>query len=215
MTPCYGALARGAGLLLRLPTGASDTVSIGLSVDISGGIVTGLAGRYATALFELARDQKQIETVSQSLAKLRAALQESPDFATLTTSPLVGRDEALKATLGAADAMGVDAVTRNFLGVLAKGRRLAILGDVIRDFNKLAAHARGETTAEVTSAHPLNDDQVTALKAKLKASLGRDVAIDLRVDPSILGGLVVRVGSRMIDSSIKTKLDNLALAMKG
>lgn len=190
-------------------------ISIGLSVDISGGIVTGLAGRYATALFELARDQKQIETVSQSLAKLQAALRESPDFATLTTSPLVGRDEALRATLGAADAMGVDPVTRNFLGVLARGRRLAILGDVIRDFNKLAANARGETTAEVTSAHPLNDDQVTALKAKLKASLGRDVAIDLRVDPSILGGLVVRVGSRMIDSSIKTKLDNLALAMKG
>ena len=215
MTPCYGALARGAGLLLRLPTGASDTVSIGLSVDISGGIVTGLAGRYATALFELARDQKQIEAVSQSLDRLKAALANSPEFATLTTSPLVGRDEAMRATLATADSLGVDPLTRNFLGVLAKGRRLAQLGNVIRDFNKLAAHHRGETTAEVTSAHPLNDDQVAALKAKLKASIGRDVAVDLRVDPSILGGLVVRVGSRMIDSSIKTKLDNLALAMKG
>jgi F-type H+-transporting ATPase subunit delta len=184
-------------------------------VDISGGIVTGLAGRYATALFELARDQKQIDTVSQSLDRLRAALTQSPEFAALVSSPLIGRDEATRAALATADSLGVDPMTRNFLGVLAKGRRLGILGNVIRDFGKLAAHARGETTAEVTSAHPLNDDQVTALKAKLRASLGRDVAVDLRVDPSILGGLVVRVGSRMIDSSIKTKLDNLALAMKG
>jgi F-type H+-transporting ATPase subunit delta len=184
-------------------------------VDISGGIVTGLAGRYATALFELARDQKQIEVVSQSLDRLKAALADSPEFASLTTSPLVGRDDALRATLATADTLGVDATTRNFLGVLARGRRLPILGQVIRDFAKLAAHHRGETTAEVISAHPLNDDQVAALRAKLKTSLGRDVAIDLRVDPAILGGLVVRVGSRMIDSSIKTKLDNLALAMKG
>lgn len=184
-------------------------------MDISGGIVTGLAGRYATALFGLARDQKQIDTVSQSLVKLRSALRESTDFATLTTSPLIGREEGLKATLAAAGALGVDPLTRNFLGVLAKGRRLGILGNVIRDFMRLAAHARGETTAEVTSAHPLNDDQVAALKARLKASIGRDVTVDLRVDPAILGGLVVRVGSRMIDSSIKTKLDNLALAMKG
>lgn len=184
-------------------------------MDISGGIVTGLAGRYATALFELARDQKQIDSVSQSLGKLRAALTDSGDFATLTTSPLVGRDAALKATLATADAMKLDPLTRNFLGVLAKARRLSVLGNVIRDFNKLAAHARGETTAEVTSAHPLDDKQVEALKAKLKTSLGRDVTVDLRVDPAILGGLVVRVGSRMIDSSIKTKLDNLALAMKG
>lgn len=190
-------------------------ISIGLSVDISGGIVTGLAGRYATALFGLARDQKQIDTVSQSLGRLRAALRESPDFATLTTSPLIGREEGLKATLGAADAMGVDPLTRNFLGVLAKGRRLGILDNVIRDFNKLAAHGRGETTAEITSAHPLDDTQVEALKAKLRTKLGGDVAVDMRVDPSILGGLIVRVGSRMIDSSIRTKLDNLALAMKG
>ena len=183
-----------AGGLFPIP------ISIGLSVDISGGIVTGLAGRYATALFGLARDQKQIETVSQSLVKLRGALRDSTDFATLTTSPLIGRDEGLRATLAAADALGIDPLTRNFLGVLAKGRRLGILGNVIRDFNKLAAHARGETTAEVTSAHPLNDGQVAALKAKLAASIGGDVAVDLRVDPSILGGLVVRVGSRMIDS---------------
>jgi len=184
-------------------------------VDISGGIVTGLAGRYATALFELARDQKQIDTVSASLGRLRAALAGSPEFAALVTSPLIGREEGARATLATADSLGSDPLTRNFLGVLAKGRRLGILANVIRDFEKLAAHARGEATAEVTSAHPLNDEQVAALRAKLRASLGRDVAVDLRVDPSILGGLVVRVGSRMIDSSIKTKLDTLALAMKG
>ncbi len=199
----------------RLQRAFPIPISIGLSVDISGGIVTGLAGRYATALFELARDQKQIETVSQSLARLRGALTESPDFAALVSSPLIGREEATRASLATADALGLDPVTRNFLGVLAKGRRLGVLAQIIRDFNKLAAHARGETTAEVTSAHPLNDEQVAALKTKLRASLGRDVAVDLRVDPSILGGLIVRVGSRMIDSSIKTKLDTLALAMKG
>ena len=181
----------------------------------TGGIVAGLAGRYATALFELARDERQLETVGQSLERLRVALEQSPEFAALTTSPLLGRAEAARGALAVADSLGVDATTRSFVGVLARNRRLGSLGDVIRGFNKLMAAHRGETTAEVTSAHPLSDDQVAALKTKLRAGLGRDVAVDLRVDPSILGGLVVRIGSRMIDSSLKTKLDTLALAMKG
>lgn len=184
-------------------------------MESTGGIVAGLAGRYATALFELARDARQIETVSQSLERLRAALRESPEFTTLTTSPLIDREQAMRGVLAAADSLGVDQLTRNFLGTLAKNRRLAKLGEVISAFNKLAAHYRGETTAEVVTAHPLDDSQVEALRAKLRAGLGRDVAIDLRVDPSILGGLIVRVGSKMIDSSLQTKLNTLALAMKG
>jgi len=111
--------------------------------------------------------------------------------------------------------MGLDPLTKNFVGVLAKNRRLSQLPGVIRAFDMLAAHHRGEVTAEVVSAHPLSDDQVAALKTNLKAQTGRDVVVDLSVDPAILGGLVVKVGSRMIDGSIRTKLNTLAHAMKG
>ena len=184
-------------------------------MENSGGIQASLAGRYATALFQLARDEKQLEAVGASLAALKQALADSEDFRRLTTSPLIARDEAVRAVGATAKAMKLDPITANFLGVLAQNRRLGQLGHVIRAFNMLAAHHRGETTAEVTSAHPLSDDQVGALKANLKTRLGRDVAVDLNVDPAILGGLVVKIGSQMIDGSIRTKLNTLAQAMKG
>jgi F-type H+-transporting ATPase subunit delta len=184
-------------------------------VENSSGIQASLAGRYATALFELARDEKQLEAVGASLAALREALDRSDELRDLTTSPLIGRDEALKAVRAAAEAMRLDPITSNFLGVLAQNRRLAQLPQVIRNFNLLAALHRGETTAEVTSARPLDDGQVAALKSKLRDRLGRDVAVDLNVDPAILGGLVVKIGSQMIDGSIRTKLNSLAQAMKG
>ena len=184
-------------------------------MENSGGIQASLAGRYATALFELARDEKQLETVGTSLATLRQALRDSEDFRALISSPLVSRDEAARAVAAAAEAMRLDPMTSNFLGVLARNRRLSQLEGVIRAFNMLAARHRGETTAEITSAHPLTDDQVAALKANLRTRIGRDVSVDLNVDPAILGGLVVKVGSQMIDGSIRTKLDTLALAMKG
>jgi F-type H+-transporting ATPase subunit delta len=184
-------------------------------VDISGGIQASLAGRYALALFELARDEKQLETVSNSLGAVRQALAESDDFRALTTSPLVGRTESAKAIAGAAKVMSLDPITTNFLGVVARNRRLSQLGAVIRAFNLLAARHRGEITAEIVSARPLDDDQVDAIKASLRTRMGRDIAVDLDVDPAILGGLVVKVGSQMIDGSIRTKLNNLALAMKG
>jgi F-type H+-transporting ATPase subunit delta len=184
-------------------------------VDISSGIQASLAGRYALALFELARDEKQLENVGASLAAVRQALAESDDFRELTTSPLVGRDEAVKAVGAAGEAMGLDPLTRNFLGVLAQNRRLSKLDGVIRAFNILAARHRGEITAEVTSAHPLADDQVAAIKQNLRTRMGRDIAVELSVDPDILGGLVVKIGSQMIDGSIRTKLNNLAQAMKG
>ena len=184
-------------------------------MENSGGIATGLAGRYATALFELARDNKMLEAVGASLASLRQALAESPELRELTTSPLVTREQATGAIGATAQAMRLDPLTANFLGVLAQNRRLGQLGPVIRAFNMFAANHRGETTAEVTSAHPLDDGQVQALRQNLRSRLGRDVAVDLTVDPAILGGLVVKIGSQMIDGSIRTKLNNLALAMKG
>lgn len=184
-------------------------------MEHSGGIQASLSGRYAMALFELARDAKQIDAVSASLANIKAALGESAEFRQLTSSPLVSRDEAVKAIAATAAALKADDLTAKFLGTLASNRRLGQLGAVIRAFNLLAAQHRGETTAIVTSAHPLDDDQVAALKAKLKGELKRDVILDLNVDPEILGGLIVKVGSRQIDGSIRTKLNTLAKAMKG
>ncbi|WP_106639706.1 F0F1 ATP synthase subunit delta [Allosphingosinicella vermicomposti] len=184
-------------------------------MENSGGIQASLAGRYATALFDLARDEKKIEAVQASLSALKAALAESAEFKELTVSPLIGRDAAVKAVAAVAQSMKLDPLTGNLLGVLAQNRRLGQLGPVIRAFNQLAAAHRGETTAEVTSAHPLDDDQVAELKKNLRARMGRDIAVDLNVDPSILGGLVVKIGSQMIDGSIKTKLNTLAHAMKG
>jgi F-type H+-transporting ATPase subunit delta len=202
---------------VRRPLSAWAAIDLGVEarVEISGGIQASLAGRYATALFELARDEKQLEAVGASLTAVRGALRDSDDLKALTTSPLIGREDAVRGIAAAAGAMQLDPITSNFLGVLAQNRRLGQLESVIRYFNLLAAHHRGETTAEVTSAHPLDDDQVAALKTNLKSRIGRDVIVDLNVDPAILGGLVVKVGSQMIDGSIRTKLNTLATAMKG
>ncbi len=184
-------------------------------VETSGGIQASLAGRYATALFGLARDQSQIDAVGRSLVSIEAAMAGSSDLRALVTSPLVNRAEASKAIAALAPVLGADPLTARFLAVLAGNGRLGALKSVIRLFRALAANHRGETTAEVTSARPLDDGQVAALKAQLRARVGRDVIIDAHVDPAILGGIVVRLGSQMIDSSIRTKLNTLATAMKG
>ena len=184
-------------------------------METSGGIQASLAGRYATALFGLARDEMKIDAVTRSLDSLDRALTESTDFAALVSSPMVGRADAAKAIAALVPTLSIDPTTANFLNVLAKNGRLGELKSVIRVVRQLAAGHRGETTAEVTSARALDDQQVAALKSNLKTRLGRDVAIDARVDPSLLGGIVVRLGSQMIDASIKTKLNTLANAMKG
>jgi F-type H+-transporting ATPase subunit delta len=184
-------------------------------VENSGGIQASLSGRYATALFELAREGKAIDGVGAGLASLSKALGESEDFKVLTTNPLVSRDAASSGVAAVAKAMKLDKLTSNFLGVLAQNRRLAELGSVIAAYQGLASAHRGEATADVTSAHKLDAAQVTALKAQLKKKVGRDVAVNLNIDPSILGGLIVKIGSQMIDSSIKTRLNTLATAMKG
>ncbi|MEA3080351.1 MAG: F-type H+-transporting ATPase subunit delta [Sphingomonadales bacterium] len=184
-------------------------------METSGGIRASLAGRYASALFDLARDQRQIESVGNSLDALGQALLDSGDFADLVSSPLVSRDEAGKAFAALAPQLGLDAITANFLGVLARNGRKNQLRSVIRAFRRLAAEHRGEVTADVTTARPLGDDQIAALKQQLRTRAGRDVAIDASVDPTILGGIVVKLGSQQIDASIRTKLNRLAQAMKG
>jgi len=180
-----------------------------------GTIQASLGGRYATALFGLAQQQGQLGAVQSSLKTLSAAIAESDDLSALVKSPLVGRDDAGRALTALVPVLGIDPLTANFLGVLAQNRRLGDLPAIIRAFRELAARSRGETNAEVVSAHPLNDSQVDALKQQLRHRVGREVAIDLKVDPTLLGGLVVKIGSQMIDSSIKTRLNTLAHAMKG
>ena len=140
---------------------------------------------------------------------------DSADFRALVTSPLIGRADAGKTIRALVPALGLDVITGRFLGVLADNGRFSELKSVIRIFRERASDARGQTKAEVTSAHPLGDAQIAALKTKLKARVGRDVIIDARIDPSLLGGLVVRLGSQMIDASIATKLNTLAQAMRG
>jgi F-type H+-transporting ATPase subunit delta len=183
--------------------------------NTGGGIEASLGGRYAIALFDLARDAGRIGEVEADLATVRDALTQSDDLRDLTTSPLVARGAAVKAIVAVAEALGLDPTTRSFLGVLAENNRLSQLPQITRAFRTLAARHRGETSAEVTSAHPLTDDQVDELKQQLRRRVGRDVSVDLSVDPALLGGLVVRIGSQMIDSSIRTRLNALAHAMKG
>ena len=184
-------------------------------MENSGGISASLAGRYATALFDLAKSKKTLDKVEASLESVGNALNESAELRALTNSPVVGRDAAKAAIAALAKKMKLDTLTGNTLGVLADNRRLAELPAVIRAFGSLLSAHRGEVRAEVASAFPLSDDQVDAVKANLKKRVGSDVTVSTKVDPSLLGGLVVRIGSQMIDSSIKTRLNSLANAMKG
>ena len=184
-------------------------------METSGGIRASLAGRYASALFDLARDQRQIESVGKSLDTLSQALVDSKDLSELVDSPLVSRESAGKAFAALGPQLGFDPITTNFLGVVAHNGRKHELRSIVRAYRRLAAENRGETTAEVVTARPLNDDQLAQLKQQLRTRAGRDVNIDATVDPDILGGIVVKLGSQQIDASIRTKLNRLAQAMKG
>lgn len=188
-------------------------------MEISAGIQASLAGRYASALFDLASDAgangASVTAVESDLDKLRSALTESADLRALTTNPEVSRDAAQGAIGGVAKLLNLSDLTGNFLGVLAQNRRLSQLPAIIRAFNTIAAAQRGEVTAEVSSAHPLSEAQLASLKDKLTAREGRTVKLQTSVDPDLLGGLVVTIGSKRIDGSIKTRLNTLAQAMKG
>ena len=184
-------------------------------METTGGIQASLSGRYAVALFDLARDSNTLDTVAASLAGIKAAIAESADFKGLINNPVLSRVAAGKTIAAIAGSLGTDPLTAKFLGVLAQNRRLSQLPAIIRAYETLLSNHKGEVRAEVTSAHPLDAGQVAALAQNLRTRVGREVALDTKVDPAILGGLVVKIGSQMIDSSIRTRLNSLALAMKG
>ena len=177
-------------------------------------LVAGIAGRYATALFELARDEGKLDDILESLTALEALLGESKDFARLVDSPVFSSTEQAGALGATSKQAGIAELTANFLQLLARNRRLFLLRGIIRGFRKLVADHRNQVTADVVSAVALTDEQTDELKATLKAKTGKDVLLDMRVDPSLLGGLIVKIGSRMVDSSVRTKLNNLKFAMK-
>jgi F-type H+-transporting ATPase subunit delta len=182
---------------------------------MTSGVTGGVAGRYASALFDLARERNELDTVDQDLGKFQAMLDQSPDLNRLTKSPAIAAEDQERALKAVMDWAAVGATTSNFLRVVARNRRLFAAEEMIKGFRQQLALHRGEMVAEVQSAMPLSGEQLAALKDKLKASYGKDVRLNAKVDPSLLGGLVVKVGSRMFDSSLRTKLMNLKVVLKG
>jgi len=176
--------------------------------------VSGVSGRYATALFELARDERCIDTVKADLDSFEVMLTENPDLMRLVRSPVFSAEEQLRALTAVLGRAGISSVAANFLKVLTANRRLFAVADVIRAFTALVAKFRGEATADVTVAESLSDRNLDALKTALKSVTGKDVSLNVKVDPAIIGGLVVKLGSRMVDSSLRTKLNSIKHAMK-
>jgi F-type H+-transporting ATPase subunit delta len=178
-------------------------------------MMAGVAGRYASALFDLAKEQNELDTVDGDLGRFQGMLDQSQDLARLVKSPAFAAEEQERAISAVMDWAAIGATTGNFLKVVTRNRRLFAAEDMIKTFRTLLARHRGEVAAEVKSAVALNDAQLAALRDKLKATFGKDVRLDAKVDPSLLGGLVIKIGSRMFDSSLKTKLTNLKVVLKG
>jgi F-type H+-transporting ATPase subunit delta len=173
-----------------------------------------MAGRYATALFELALETNAIEPVKTELDRFDALVADSADLTRLVRSPVFSTEEQLQALSAVLDRMGIRGIAANFLKLAASNRRLFAVRDMIKAFRALVARHKGEATAEVTVAEPLKDQHVEALRAALKSVSGKDVDLDVKVDPAVLGGLVIKLGSRMVDSSLRTKLNAIKHAMK-
>ena len=173
-----------------------------------------VAGRYASALFDLAHEQNAVAAVEADIVKIEAMMAESADLRTLVASPVTSSTDQANALAAVLAKSGIAGTTSSFVALVAKNRRLFVLPEMMKNFRSIAAKSRGEVTAQVTSAHALNETQVEALKETLRASAGRNVTLATKVDPSLIGGLIVQIGSRMIDSSIKTKLANLSIALK-
>lgn len=180
----------------------------------SASLTSGVAGRYATALFEIARDGGSINKVEADISAVAAALEASADLRGMITSPVYSREDQAAAVRALATRMELGADVANTLGLMAANRRLFVLPGVIAQLRALIAQHRGEVTAEVRSATPLTEEQTAALAARLKDTVGKDVTLDVTVDPALIGGLVVKVGSRMIDTSIRAKLAALQNVMK-
>lgn len=176
---------------------------------------TGLAGRYANAVFELAQEEKSVETVERDFTALRTLVERNSDLARLVKAPVFSREDQARAMKSVLERMGAARLTTQFVLTLTSKGRLFALADVIRSFDRLLARLRGEVRAQVISARALSDSETVELKAVLKSKLGRDPRLETKVDPTLLGGLVVKVGSRMIDSSLRTKLNGIRVAMRG
>jgi len=178
------------------------------------GIVSGMAGRYATALFELAVETNSLDQLHADLQAFETMLGASPELTRLVRSPVFGADEQARALDAVLDKAGISGIARNFLRVVAANRRLFAVREIIRGYKALVAKHKGEVTAEVTVAQPLNDARLDEIRAALRAVTGKDVQINVDVDPSIIGGLKVKLGSRMVDASLRTKLNSIKFAMK-
>ena len=175
---------------------------------------SGVANRYAVALFELAHESNALEAVEADLTAVEALFTESDDLRRLVRSPVFRADEQIGALDAVFSKVGLSGIVANFAKLTAKNRRLFALPDMITAFRSLLAAHRGEVTADIVSAETLSDTHLSALKDALKSVTGKDVMINQSVDPSLLGGMVVKIGSRMIDTSLKTKLNSLRIAMK-
>lgn len=180
----------------------------------SSSLISGVAQRYAGSLFELALEAKSIASVEQDLGRFEALLEESADLRRLISSPVFTSEDQLRAVSDIAEKAGIDGLVGNFLKVVARNRRLFAVPGMIAAFRAIAAEHRGEVTADVVAAHELSADQQKELKATLTGVAGKDVTVNVTVDPSILGGLIVKMGSRQIDTSLRTKLSSLKLALK-
>jgi F-type H+-transporting ATPase subunit delta len=183
-------------------------------VSDTGSISSGIAARYATAVFELAKEAKKLPALEKDLDALVSALDESTDFGELITNPVYTRDEMAAAVAAIGKKMKLTPIVTNTLGLMAQKRRLFVLPQLIATVKGMIADEKGEVSAEVTSAKKLTKAQTDKLAKTLKASIGKDVIVNVSVDESLIGGLIVKVGSKMIDSSIKSKLSNLQNAMK-
>jgi F-type H+-transporting ATPase subunit delta len=177
-------------------------------------IISGMAGRYASALFDLAQESGAVDAVGADLARFDALIGESADLARLVRSPVFSSEEQTKAVVAVLERAGIGGLAANFIKLAAQNRRLFAVGEMIRAYKALVARSRGETTAQVVVAQPLSDSHLTTLKDALRSATGKDVALDVKVDPGLIGGLTVKVGSRMIDASLKTKLQSIKIAMK-
>src|ERR1043165_8871517 len=186
----------------------------GITVAGENGIVSGVAGRYATALFDLALESSAVDQVQADLKAFDTLVTESPELTRLVRSPAFSAEEQARALAAVLDKVGLKGIAANFLKVVASNRRLFAVREMIRGFNALVAKHKGEVTAEVTVAEQLNDTRMNDIRDALKQVTGKDVKIDVTVDPSIIGGLKVKLGSRMVDASLRTKLNSMRIAMK-
>jgi F-type H+-transporting ATPase subunit delta len=178
-------------------------------------ITSGMAGRYATALFELARDEKAVDAVKNELDQFDALVNDSADLNRLVRSPVFAADEQLKALSAILARVDITGLTANFLRVITSNRRLFAVRDMIRAYRALVAQHKGEVTAQITVAEKLSDKNLDALKSALRSVTGgKDIDLDIKVEPAIIGGLIVKIGSRMVDSSLRTKLNSIKFAMK-